>query len=522
MIDDWDGFKRELEINKQLREEMADACVRYEVVNGLTYSDYNLKDFSTSSYKHLPFSLLPAMIDIGNYENLCKISKYLHKFIDGMSRDVQFLIQTLKPILTNDVFLSRYIEIYERQLKLNEFNQPISMGIYRTDYMQNADMKWGQIEINVAGVGGFFAAQKMNDLRRWSIHRYAGICLPIYNNDNGKIINNHTNDCTNDMKEDGNTRIFLPNVTSFDCCVRTLATAAKLVHPLKPLVMIIHPINTETGIIDQSAIDFELFNKYNVVCIRRSMRDLCKGRIKLDVETKELIVDDVHRISCVFHHQNQTSYYLKSFENEGFDNCMNVIQIIEFSTAIKQNMGYTLMGTKIIQALYSTFSLDNNILYRYLEKSEAQLIQKYCFNVYCLDVRLDKNASIVIADAQKNYNNYVLKPNRDGGGNNFFDEEVKIQIDKMLMNENANALSAYILMEKIDAISFDAWFVNQRQCSKIKSNAEVGIFSCYLASESIIYVDEVCGSYCKTKNITANEAGIKAGNGVIDSCILRE
>lgn len=63
--------------------------------------------------------------------------------------------------------------------------------------------------------------------------------------------------------------------------------------------------------------------------------------------------------------------------------------------------------------------------------------------LWSLDELDDASTSQVLQDAAKNPDRYVLKPQREGGGNNLYGQQLKERLD------NRDGLSAYILMQRI-------------------------------------------------------------------------
>lgn len=56
----------------------------------------------------------------------------------------------------------------------------------------------------------------------------------------------------------------------------------------------------------------------------------------------------------------------------------------------------------------------------------------------------------MIQKAIKEPHNFVMKPQKEGGGNNFFDEDIPRLLNKMLGNPSeAGELKTYLIMERI-------------------------------------------------------------------------
>ena len=88
----------------------------------------------------------------------------------------------------------------------------------------------------------------------------------------------------------------------------------------------------------------------------------------------------------------------------------------------------------------------------------------------CQDETGDKS----VADAIANPCKYVLKPQREGGGNNVYGEDIKEFLEKLGDSDERNA---YILMERIAPPSTKNYMVRPGQPPKlVDCISELGIF----------------------------------------------
>jgi len=65
----------------------------------------------------------------------------------------------------------------------------------------------------------------------------------------------------------------------------------------------------------------------------------------------------------------------------------------------------------------------------------------------------------------------VLKPQKEGGGNNYFNEKMR---DILIKKDN---IQSYLLMEKIDAPILQTYMIRKGKISYTPSITELGIFS---------------------------------------------
>jgi len=433
--------------------------------------------------------------------------------MDKMSRDYKFVISTLENMAKIDPFIGKHLNIYKKKYETNlHLKQPINIGLYRSDYMQNkADNKWGQIEINCCGTGGWTKASKGYELHKYILSRYGDLNI-------NKI--NHEKSVNSNKLDPNKKYLHFPDDTAFDFVCNTLAVAAKLVHPSNPYILIIcHKEEVGNMVIDQLAIEMKLWSDYKIPCIRKSYHKLI-NHCKLDSNTNELIIYEKYKISVVYSRGSIPADFpdpSEDHKSDGQDE-WDVLEILQLSSAIKEPVGYFLLSSKYIQTLWYE---NKDILLKYLTKKEADLIYNHMFKQYTLDINKNKNLEKLILEIKNNSSKYVVKPQREGGGNNYFDNDI-IKLFNKLGNDYSKYFE-YIAMERIYPTEFEAWLLfengNPYEFNK-KCSAEIGIFSCYLSDGVTNYVDKVCGAYSKTRLSDATEGGICHGSGLLDSIII--
>lgn len=85
----------------------------------------------------------------------------------------------------------------------------------------------------------------------------------------------------------------------------------------------------------------------------------------------------------------------------------------------------------------------------------------------------------IVAKAKKNPEKYVMKPQREGGGNNFYNHQIVDSLDKF----SARQRSAFILMDRISPPPVSTFILREGNRSAISGVCELGIFSVFLRFE---------------------------------------
>ena len=113
---------------------------------------------------------------------------------------------------------------------------------------------------------------------------------------------------------------------------------------------------------------------------------------------------------------------------------------------------------------------------------------------------------------------FVLKPQREGGGNNFYGED-------LLKKLRAGNLDDMVLMERILPPPQPAILVRQGQVSTGPTLSELGVFGAFLAVEGLtgaatVLINEYAGHILRTKFDGTDEGGVATGYSVLSSPLL--
>lgn len=179
---------------------------------------------------------------------------------------------------------------------------------------------------------------------------------------------------------------------------------------------------------------------------------------------------------------------------------------MELSRAIKApSLLAHLAGAKKVQEVLS----NPKELRRFLPEEDVPR----CMAVFAqqLDPSLPENAGVV-AEALAAPEHWVLKPQREGGGNNFYDEEL---VEKLRSGEG---LAQYVLMSKIQSEPCPALLLKGADAPVlVDCRSELGIFSTHLARCQEELLSTAGGAMLRTKASSSREGGVCAGVGLLDT-----
>eukprot|EP01052_Picozoa_sp_SAG31_P012020 SAG31_NODE_693_length_12770_cov_64.934575_4_plen_258_part_00 len=254
---------------------------------------------------------------------------------------------------------------------------------------------------------------------------------------------------------------------------------------------------------DQRFLEFELWDKYNIKVLRRSLLELSAAKLEQDQANREVLKVDGHEISlCYF----RAGYTPKDYPGGGDGLEWIARKRIERSFAIKcPSIAYHLVGAKKVQQALAT----PGEVEKFLSAREASQLRRSFAGLFELTAE-------VIAAAKASPHLFVLKPQREGGGNNFYGADIPAQLAKMSEDEK----DAYILMQRIFPPKQQGILVRQGIAVRKSTLSELGVFSVYIGDGDKELMNEVAGHMLRTKPDDADEGGVAAGFAVIDSPCL--
>lgn len=174
---------------------------------------------------------------------------------------------------------------------------------------------------------------------------------------------------------------------------------------------------------------------------------------------------------------------------------------------------WVLLSQKIQQALSEPGNLK-----QFCSSEEETLLSSAFAGLYALGEGDDSEA---VASALANPHGFVLKPQREGGGNNLYDDELVEALSSMSYEERG----AYILMQKILPPSVPGKLIRS---GEVVYNGpcvcELGVFGVSLRKyddeETSILLDSVVGHILRTKSVKTDEGGVAAGYAFLSSPLL--
>ena len=185
-------------------------------------------------------------------------------------------------------------------------------------------------------------------------------------------------------------------------------------------------------------------------------------------------------------------------------------RMLEASSAVLvPEASMQLAGTKKIQQVLA----DSSILSEFVPESVADQLKAYFAMMFSLEEEVEgRPAREFLAE---NAEQFVLKPQREGGGNNVYGAEIRDFLTSLPTSEDR----AWIAMKRIEAETAESLLVVQEQAQSHQSISELGIFGLLRAQSDDLRINMPVGHLVRTKASNVNEGGVVAGYACLNSLI---
>ncbi|XP_047506362.1 glutathione synthetase-like isoform X3 [Pieris napi] len=374
--------------------------------------------FSKDTIQIAPFVLLPSPFPRTEFTKAVDLQPVLNELMHKVSHDDEFLEKTLQNALEVDDFTAKLYNIW---IKVREegITQPISLGMLRSDIMlesrcphtENQCAKhtpycsWKQVEINSIASGFGHLGPVSREIQSYILRQLG----------HGELIKN--------MPE---------NRALSGLCSGIIEAYDMFGVPSAVVLFVVEEVSY--NICDQRFHEFEISEKRpDIMIYRKTLNEIHE---EAELNDKKQLVIEGRPVAVVYYRSGYEPAQYPS--QKEWDARLRV----ERSSAIKcPSIHYQLAGTKKVQqALAAPGALE-----RFVAEGELRARVRDIFTgLYSLDFddSGERAVEMAIADAER----FVLKPQREGGGNNLYGADVK---EALLRMRHSRERAAYILMERI-------------------------------------------------------------------------
>jgi len=465
-----------LDMSEEKLTDLVEKAKDYALMHGICM---RRKDqFDRDALHFAPFVLFPTSFPRDDFYRAMKLQPVLNELMHKVAHDDDFLKSSLKNTIKVDEFTKRLFDVYEKVQAQGGPTQEIDAGLFRSDYFYcclNKRVK--QVEFNTIASSFGCLTSLLVDQHKYTVQE-AGYPGHLEN---------------------------IPDNNALSGLASALISAWRLYNQPKSVIMFLVE-DVTYNVCDQKFHEFEIRKQCpEVFVIRRTLTEMGK-RGKL-TDDKRLMIDG-HEVAVIY---MRCGYHPDQYPTELE---WDARYMMEISQAVKSpSIHYHLAGTKKVQQELAK----PGILEKFLgDKAQMESVRDIFTGLYSLDKDAigDKNFESAMQDPEK----YVLKPQREGGGNNVYGEDIKPFLQNI---KDSDERCAYILMDRISPPIVKNYMVRPgMEPMLVDCISELGIFGYVIGTKNEILENKTVGHMLRTKLSHVNEGGVAAGLGALDSVYL--
>ena len=484
-----DSFSRDIEVLTPLLSTVKNWCG----LNGLMYTDDKM------SWTHAPLGILPIEYSKTSFDKICNLQPAFNSLVDTIARNRDFLKSHLNSVADVDPFTKRLLDMYLEQDE-GVVRNGIQVGILRSDYMsdtrkdddtENGKSCFLQVEINTIASSFGCLSQKVGSLHKYLLQRYDG------------------EECLERLLDASDLKLSPREILSRcpkNVAIEKLAASLSFCHHLMArkdavILFVVQPL--ERNVADQRALEAQLWLEHGVKVEFNSLADVQRDGVCN--ENGELVVNG-RVVSVVYYRAGYTpNDYPTEIE-------WSARALIERSSAIKcPNLGYHLAGTKKIQQVLG----EDGVLESLGVSDELCREMRSTFaRQFSLGPKASSGATQAVSEAIHDGSCWVLKPQREGGGNNLYGEELSKFLDKY---QDSDTLGGYVLMQRIFPRLASTVFFRNGEAEISSSISELGVYGTFVGDGSGAMINDYAGYLLRTKPADIDEGGVATGYSVLNS-----
>uniref|UniRef100_A0A3Q2V1B5 Glutathione synthetase n=1 Tax=Haplochromis burtoni TaxID=8153 RepID=A0A3Q2V1B5_HAPBU len=419
-----------------------------------------------------PFTLFPTPVPKAVFSQALAVQTHYNTLVDKISQDADFLQEALASTIAVDDFTARLFKIHQQILKEGR-SQVLCAKLDKAVWM----LLCGWVNRVCSKMHLSVRAKLLTILLDRHILKMAG-------------------------RLEESERILDNNPAAG--LARAIAKAWELYGSEKAVVAFFVE-DVQRNIFDQRFVEYELW-KRNIHVIRLRFEDVFKAG-SLD-QDKRLFVHG-KEVAVVYF---RNGYMPDNYTSE---QSWDARLLMERSRAVKcPDISSHLAGTKKVQQVLAR----PGVLERFFpdQPQAVQQIRATFAGLYTLDMgpEGDKTVSMALAAPER----FVLKPQREGGGNNIYGSEICQVLEQV---KESTERTAYILMDKIHPTPVRNYLMRQGSPLKISNClSELGVFGAYVRQGKDMVTNECVGHLLRTKSSEHSDGGVAAGVAVLDNPLL--
>lgn len=411
---------------------------------------------------HAPISLNPTPFSSKAFHRATELQPAFNLLVLRTIQNSTLLHSICQQLSKSDQFISKLFQIYQNSLPVPR----LFFNVNRSDYMVEGDSIY-QIELNTISASLAGLSTKLSELQAIRFPQD-----PIPENGASYRIGE-----------------------SFNEAIKLYNTEFKTTSSILFIVQ-----ENERNVFDQQILINSISNSTTITIIKKTLAN--PQMFSLDSKSKALFVDN-QEIGLVYF---RAGYSPEEYKSQLF---WDSRAILESSRAIKcPDIASHLAGLKKVQQVLT----DPETLLQTMQndKDLTDNLSSSFAGIYSLDATEEgeMNCEMALNDPER----FVLKPQREGGGNNTYGLQVQSRLQELTPIER----SAYILMDRIRPNVTKASIIRNSIISEISAVSELGIYGIILARNDQIILNKSAGYLLRTKPEESDEGGVVSGFSVLD------
>ena len=513
-------------------DDLAAQANSYASANGVQVERRREDDKTKTYFECAPMSLLPNAYPKRAFAQAQTLAPHFNMLVDRVARDAEFLHATLGGGVSDaDPYTAKLLQLYKeiyvspKQGDPNFARTADFLGIHRSDYMLHKganDDKYHikQVELNTIASSFASLSTKVASLHRYLTSRFDTHVRELLQANKAKVVGDEPGDGSDDGVP------INPALDNIPMAMNLAFQQYKTRFSPEKAVILFVVQDGETNTVDQRMLEFRLWEDHQIPVVRMS---LTRASTELDMDAASgalKIQETGQEVAIVYFRAG----YAPTDYPDGYDGKeWKAREKMEKSRATKSpSLGYHLAGTKKVQQQLARPGILERFFPEPDHMASIQGLREAFAGLYSLgeDATNDDKKAVkeVLSGAQ---GSYVLKPQREGGGYNFYGERL---FDKLSANveksesdlELAPVLGEFILMERLFPPLQKAILLRS---GKVEGSgdtiSELGCFATIVASsDGDIIHNEYAGFLLRTKFANVDEGGVASGFATLSSPYL--
>lgn len=426
-----------------------------------------LQRTQTGDLTHCPLMLSPAIITNLLITQLESLAQPLALLIHRVANNLDFLGEQLQFTAASDEYTGFLLSLAQEQRRQDS----LRFSLTRSDYFMTQTEGLRQVEFNTIAASYIGLSEKITEFHK------------IWGN-----LQNETWD-------------LLPN-QPISAVADAFVDVMKEYNVLNACVLFVVQAN-ERNVFDQRLLEIALI-KRGIKVVRASLEaigeqgELRQGHLSIN-----------GKIAAI-------TYFRAGYRPDELESkiARQGRQLIARSTTVSvPDLPTHLAGTKKIQQVLT----NPQLLKLFLNEEDIAIVRTAFAQIYTLDVQIEFEGKMMLAReaAILQPEQFVLKPQREGGGFNLYGEDLR----QCLKNLQAEEGNAYILMERLYPPMSTGWGLRDGKLWQGQVVHEIGQYGILIAHGDRILTNQAAGYLVRTKLGEMNEGGISAGYGHLNSLV---